>query len=101
MDVASATVAAGLISIIGGVVGALIVKSKPWIGGAVGFVFVATSIAVSLLGVTNQLVGFAACIIVAGLVGGALGLTGRQLPTVVLGAILGTVIAVATLGPGA
>lgn len=97
MDIASATVAAGLVSIMGGVVGAIIVKSKPWVGGIVGLAFIATSIAASLIGVTNQFVGFAACIIVSGLVGGAAGLSGRQLPTVVLGAILGAIIGGAAL----
>jgi len=100
MDVASAAVAAGLISIVGGVVGAVIVKSKPWIGGIVGLVFVATSIALSLINVSNQLVAFAGCIIMSGLVGGALGLSGRQLPTVVLGAILGATIGIAVTGSG-
>jgi hypothetical protein len=101
MDVVSASVAAGLISIIGGVVGAVIVRAKPWAGGVVGLVFVATSVALSLIGVSNQLVAFAGCIIMSGLAGGALGLSGRQLPTVVLGAILGATIGIAVLGSGA
>lgn len=98
MDIASAAVAVCLASIIGAALGSLIVKSKPWIGGIVGLAFAATAIAVGAIGVSNQLVVFAACIIISGLVGGALGLTGRQLPTVVIGAILGTIIAVAILG---
>lgn len=101
MDVVSASVAVGLISIIGSVVGAVIVKSKPWIGGVVGLAFIATSVALSLIGVASQIVSFAGCIIVSGLVGGALGLSGRQLPTVVLGAILGATIGIAVLGTGA
>lgn len=101
MDPISAAVAGGLLSIIGGAVGALIVKSKPWIGGVVGLIFVLTAVLVSALGVSNQLVAFAACVIVSGLLGGALGLTGRQLPTVVLGAILGSMIMVAIIDTAA
>lgn len=97
MDPITATVAGGLLSIIGGAVGATIAKSKPWIGGLVGLVFALTAVLVSALGVGNQLITFAACIIVSGILGGALGLTGRQLPTIVLGVILGSVIMVAII----
>lgn len=87
-------VTAGILAALGGALGARQSGAQGWKGAATILAAIAvTMAALTLLSIDNAFLSILSNIVVAGVVGGALRLTGKQISFVLLGSILFTAAA--------